>query len=211
MPSPSPRHWPWNGPRRNDLPESLPEAIRILCDERLVELRKAASAIVEPWRKTYQEGRETHRAGRVRRRAKSSRSSNRSEKTGYRQGAGTRSSSRSSHQAEPRRALANLLAMVEAKFHGICPNGTNGDWRQFWIARYRNMGGTRAVQAYLCPPRLVVSAIAVPVPVRERREQRRRGADESRTPSDRRSGHDTSSSPGGRPAPETKPSSASWR
>ena len=44
--------------RRTDLPESLPEAIRILCDERLVELRKAASAILEPWRQTYQEGRE---------------------------------------------------------------------------------------------------------------------------------------------------------
>ena len=49
--------------------------------------------------------------------------------------------------------------MIEAKFHGICPSGTNDAWGQFWIARYRNVGGTRAVQAYLCPPRRVVSAI----------------------------------------------------
>ena len=32
--------------RRSDLPESLPEAIRILCDERLVEVRKTAAAII---------------------------------------------------------------------------------------------------------------------------------------------------------------------
>ena len=144
--------------RRTDLPESLPEAIRILCDERLVELRKAASAIVEPWRETFQDGRELiaqaeydgaqifemlekERANRIQ------------------TGSWNKLVASLFPPAEWRRALANLLAMLEAKFHGICPNGENDTWGQFWIARYRNVGGTRAVQAYLCPPRLVVSAI----------------------------------------------------
>ena len=144
--------------RRTDLPESLPEAIRILCDERLVELRKAASAIVEEWRKTYQDGRvlvaQAEYDGEQvfdmleRERAH-----------GIQTGRWNTLVESLFSPAEPRRALANLLALIEAKFHGICPNGENDDWGQFWIARYRNVGGTRAVQAYLCPPRRVVSAI----------------------------------------------------
>ena len=145
--------------RRTDLPESLPEAIRILCDERLVELRKAASAIVEPWRKTYQKGRELIAQAEYDGRQVFE-MLERERANGIRTGRWNTLVESLFPPAEPRRALANLLAMLEAKFHGICPNGENDSWGQFWIARYRNVGGTRAVQSYLCPPRLVVSAIA---------------------------------------------------
>ena len=144
--------------RRTDLPESLPEAIRILCDERLVALRKAASAIVEPWRKTYQDGRELiaqadYDGALIFEMLEKERAN------GIPTGPWNKLVTSLFPPAKPRRALANLLAMLEAKFHGICPSGVNDTWRQFWIARYRNVGGTRVVQAYLCPPRLVVSAI----------------------------------------------------
>ena len=144
--------------KRTDLPESLPEAIRLLCDERLVELRKAASVIVEAWRKTYQEGRQLiaqaeYDGEQIFEMLEKERAN------GIQTGPWNKLVESLFPPAQPRRALANLLAMLEAKFHGICPNGTNGTWRQFWIARYRNVGGTRAVQAYLCPPRRVVSAI----------------------------------------------------
>ena len=143
---------------RTDLPESLPEAIRILCDERLVELRKAASAVVEAWRTTYQDGRQLitqaeYDGEQIFEMLEKERAN------GIQTGPWNKLVESLFPPAEPRRALANLLAMLEAKFHGICPNGTNDTWRQFWIARYRNVGGTRAVQAYLCPPRRVVSAI----------------------------------------------------
>ena len=144
--------------RRTDLPESLPEAIRILCDERLVELRKAGSAIVAAWRKTYREGRalvaeadddvvsmfetlEKERDHGI-------------DTLRWRRLVGSLFP-----RSQPRRALANLLAVIEAKFHGICPNGTGGVWGKFWGDRFRNAGGARAVQAYLSPPRLVVSAV----------------------------------------------------
>ena len=144
--------------RRTDLPESLPDAIRILCDERLVELRKAASAVVEAWRKTYQDGRQIVAQAqcdgkRIFKLLEKERAN------GIQTGRWNKLVASLFPPAQPRRALANLLAMLEAQFHGICPNGENDTWRQFWIARYRNVGGSRAVQAYLCPPRLVVSAI----------------------------------------------------
>ena len=144
--------------RRDDLPESLPEAIRILCEERLVELRKAASAIVEPWRKTYHEGRQLiaqaeYDGAHILEMLEKERAN------GIQTGRWNKLVESLFPPAEPRRALANLLAMLEARFHGICPNGTTDAWAQFWIARYRNVGGTPTVQAYLCPPRRVVSAI----------------------------------------------------
>ena len=144
--------------RRTDLPESLPEAIRILCDERLVELRKAASTIVEAWRKTYQEGRQLiaqaeYDGVQVFEMLEKERAN------GIQTGPWNKLVGSLFPPADPQRALANLLAMLEAKFHGICPNGTTDAWHQFWIAQYRKLGGARAVQTYLCPPRRVVSAI----------------------------------------------------
>ena len=144
--------------RRTDLPESLPEAIRILCDERLVELRKAASAIVGPWCETYREGRAIlaeaeHDGLQIFETLEREREC----------GIGTvrwRILVESFFpRSQPRRALANLLAVVEAKFHGICPKAYQGAWVNFWGNQFRKVGGVRVVQAYLCPPRLVVSAV----------------------------------------------------
>ena len=144
--------------RRTDLPESLPEAIRILCDERLIELRKAASMVVEAWRKTYHEGRQLiaqaeYDGKQIFEMLEKERAN------GIQTYAWNKLVESLFPPADPQRTLANLLAMLEAKFHGICPNGTKDTWRQFWIGRYRRVGGARAVQAYFCPPRRVVSAI----------------------------------------------------
>ena len=144
--------------RRTDLPESLPEAIRILCDERLVELRKAASAIVEAWCETYREGRalvaQAEHDG-----VAMFEMLDKERDPGLATMRWRRLVGSLFPRAEPRRALANLLAVVEAKFHGICPQATCDAWGKFWGDRFRNVGGVRAVQAYLCPPRLVVSAV----------------------------------------------------
>ena len=43
---------------RTDLPDSLPQAIRVLCEERLMELRQAASRVFEDWREKYLAGHE---------------------------------------------------------------------------------------------------------------------------------------------------------
>ena len=145
-------------PRRADLPESLPEAIRILCDERLVELRKAASAIFEEWRKTYQEGRE-FLAQAEHDGAHMFKMLEREREHGTHTMRWRRLVGSLFPRSQPRRALVNLLMVVEAKFHGICPKGTGGVWARFWVDRFRIAGGTEAVQAYFCPPRLVVSAV----------------------------------------------------
>ena len=144
--------------RRADLPESLPEAIRMLCDERLVELRKAASAILEEWRKTYEEGRKLlaqaeHDGVHMFKMLE------REREHGVHTARWRRLVGSLFPQSQPRRALANLLAVVEAKFHGLCPKATGDAWGKFWVDRFRIAGGTEAVQAYLCPPRLVVSAV----------------------------------------------------
>ena len=144
--------------RRADLPESLPEAIRILCDERLVELRKAASAIFEEWRKTYQEGRELL-AQAEHDGAHMFKMLEREREHGTHTMRWRRLVGSLFPRSQPRRALVNLLMVVEAKFHGICPKGTDGVWGKFWVDRFRIAGGTEAVQAYICPPRLVVSAV----------------------------------------------------
>ncbi|MYD94732.1 MAG: hypothetical protein F4Y02_13815 [Chloroflexi bacterium] len=144
--------------QRADLPESLPDAIRILCDERLVELRRAASAIVEAWRETYQQGcaliAEAEYDGL-----------HLFEMLEKERGHGVftmrwrRLVESVFPRSEPRRALANLLALIAAKFHGICPHPERDPWGSFWSVRYRDAGGVKAVRAYLCPPRLVVSAV----------------------------------------------------
>ena len=144
--------------KRPDLPESLPVAIRILADERLVALRMAASAIFEEWRKTYQEGRELlaeaeHDGLHMFKMLE------REREHGVYSVRWRRFVSSLFPPSQPRRALANLLTVVEAGFHGICPKGSDPVWKTFWLPRFRKVGGALAVQAYLCPPRLVVSAV----------------------------------------------------
>ena len=144
--------------KRPDLPESLPEAIRILADERLVALRMAASAIFEEWRKTYQEGRELLREAEHDG-LHMFKMLEREREYGLNSMRWRRLVSSLFPRSERRRALANLLAVVEAAFHGICPKGSDPVWETFWITRFRDVGGAEAVQAYLCPPRIVVSAV----------------------------------------------------
>ena len=144
--------------RRTDLPESLPEAIRILCDERLVEIRKAASTLVEAWRVTYREGRELvaqaeHEGAHMYEMLE------KEHEQGMETGPWRKLVGSLFPRSQPRRALANLLAVIEAKFHGVCPKSSGGAWGKFWGGRFRNVGGAQAVQAYLCPRRLVVSAL----------------------------------------------------
>ena len=64
-------------------------------------------------------------------------------------------------KAEPERALGNMLAVVKARFDGICPAGTKGEWGSFWVVQYRKMGGLPEIQAHLVPPRVVVSATVI--------------------------------------------------
>ena len=144
--------------RRTDLPESLPDAVRTLCDQGLVELRQAASTIFEEWRMTYQEGRELlaeaeHDGVHIFEMLEQER------EHGIETMRWRRLLASLFPRSQPRRALANLLAVVDAKFHGICPKATGDAWGRFWGERYRRVGGAQAVQAYLCPPRLVVSAV----------------------------------------------------
>ena len=162
---------------RTDLPESLPEAIRILCDERLVELRKAASAIFVAWCETYREGRALlaqaeHDGLHMFQMLEKER------EHGIETMRWRRLLASLFPMSQPRRALANLLAVVEAKFHGICPKATGDAWGKFWGDRFRNVGGARAVQAYLCPLEARRERGRVPLPLRERGELRCRAAHE---------------------------------
>ena len=144
--------------RRTDLPESLPEAILIICDERLVELRKAASAIVEAWRETYREGRalvaQAEYDGLHMFEMLEKEREHGIDTARWRRLVGSLFP-----RSQPHRALANLLAVVEAKFHGICPKASGDAWGKFWGGQFRKVGGAQAVQAYLSPPRHVVSAV----------------------------------------------------
>ena len=146
--------------RRDDLPGSLPEAIRILCEERLVELRRAASRVFEAWREKNEAGRkliegadypgeeifEMLEEGRT---------------TGVHNGRWKKLVSSIFPLAEPDRALGNVLALIEANFQGICPAGTGSEWGAFWVAVYRKIGGGPEIQAHLLPPRIVVSAVVI--------------------------------------------------
>ena len=146
--------------RRDDLPGSLSEAMRILCEERLVELRRAASLVFEGWRTKYEAGRKLIESAD----ANGEEIFNRL-KEGRRGGVHNQRWKRlvtaTFPNAEPERALGNLLALIEAKFQGICPLGTGAEWGSFWIAQYRKMGGGPEIQSHLLPPALVASAIAI--------------------------------------------------
>ena len=144
--------------KRDDLPASLPAAIAVLCEERLAEIRRAASETFEEWREHYLAGRDLIQSA---------------------QPSGeeivealTRERARGIHRREwknfvanifplsdPKRALANLLAIIDHEFNGICPYGTKSEWGTFWIAAYRKVGGIPRVQEYLFPPRRVTSAV----------------------------------------------------
>ena len=146
--------------RRDDLPSALPEAIRVLCEERLVELRRAASHVFEAWREKYEAGRKLIESAdatgeEIFKKLEEGR------KAGVHNNRWKRLLASTFPKAEPERALGNLLALLEARFQGICPHGIRAEWGSFWNAQFRKMGGLPEIQAHLVPPHLVVSAIVI--------------------------------------------------
>ena len=143
---------------RTDLPASLPAAIAMLCEERLTEIRKAAAETFEQWREKYLTARKLIREA---------------DHTGEHIHAElTRERAQGVHRRkwqdivsgffpskEPKRALANLLALIDHAFDGICPHGTKSEWGTFWMAQYRKLGGVHELQEYLFPPNRVTSAV----------------------------------------------------
>lgn len=140
--------------RRGDLPEALPDAIRVICEERLDVIREAASAVFVEWREQYVEGRRLLEAAEPGSkigdalRACSSR------------GARNRAVDRFFPRSDPELALANLASLVHAEQDGICPASRSHGKSQFWPKAYAKVGGKARVQSLLLPPRLVVSAVA---------------------------------------------------
>lgn len=145
---------------REDLPSALPDAIRVLCEERLVELRRAASRVFEAWREKYEAGRKLIASAdatgeEIFKRLEEGR------KAGVHSHRWRRLVASTFPKNEPKRALGNLLALIEARFQGICPHRTRADWGTFWIAQFRKFGGGPEIQAHLLPPRVAVSAIVI--------------------------------------------------
>ena len=147
---------------RDDLPPELPEAVRVLCEERLIEIRRAASEVFEDWRAQHLEGQtllsNTQYTGeQIAQLLESERSTGKGHQ-GYQR-------SRTVSDCFPVNArdecLGNLLALIKARHGGICPQATKHEWGQFWTHQYRKVGGKHHVQAFFLPPRVVVSAIVL--------------------------------------------------
>ena len=145
---------------RDDLPSGLPEAIRVLCEERLVELQMTASRVFETWRKKYETGRSLIESADATG-EEIFKSLQEGRKAGLLSARWKKLVAATFPKDEPERALANMLAVVEARFNGICPQGTKREWGSFWGAQYRKMGGLPEIQAHLLPPRVVVSAAVI--------------------------------------------------
>ena len=137
--------------RRSDLPDSLPEAIRVICEERLDALRRAMSEIFSDWHATYVGGKrvvdfpEEHPIG----------DSLRACATGHDWNTEV---SRLFPAAQPELALANAVRLVRDEHDGVCPVAVAANGSQFWRHVYGKVGGQQRVQQYLLPPRVVVSA-----------------------------------------------------
>ena len=145
--------------RRPDLPASLPAAIRVICEERLLALRRAASAVFEEWRKDYEWAR-----GEITRAPHSGADAFRMLEVVW--SSGNTSQGRATvARLFPRRdtttALRQLLALIDANFGGICPRNDSHPRSRFWEHAYRKVGGSPKVQALLAPTRQACSAVAV--------------------------------------------------
>ena len=146
--------------KRDDLPSALPAAIMVLCEESLIELRRAASRVFESWREKYEAGRKLIENAdatgeEIFKKLEEGR------KTGIHNNRWKKLLASIFPKAEPKRALGNLLALIETRFDGICPHGTQNAWGTFWVAQYRKFGGMPEVQEHLVPPHVVVSAIVI--------------------------------------------------
>lgn len=145
---------------RDDLPTELPDAVRVLCEERLEEVRRVASTVFEEWKDHYLRGQELvgnaeYSGGQISELLEAGRARDKGIH-GYRWG---RVVSSIFPANEPEKALAHLLALIDARHDGICPSSSKDEWGQFWSKQYRKVGGRDRVQAFLLPPRVVVSAV----------------------------------------------------
>ena len=142
---------------RTDLPDDLPGAVRTICEERLVALRRAASRAFEDWRETREWARNEialaqHSGAEIYSRLDRARRSD-----------GTLAwkpvVAELFPHGNPSLALRNLLALIDHQFHGICPQYDSHEWAYFWRGVYLKTGGNRRVQSLLCPTRLVCTAV----------------------------------------------------
>ena len=145
---------------RDDFPTELPDAIRVLCEERLEELRRAASTVFEEWKEHYLHGQVVvgnaeYSGGRIFGLFEKGRADDNGVH-GYRWG---RVVSSIFPAKEPEKTLAHLLALIDARHDGMCPSSSRDEWGQFWNKQYREVGGKDGEQAFLLPPRVAVSAI----------------------------------------------------
>ena len=140
--------------RRSELPEALPDAIRVICEERIDALREAASAIYVEWRRDYEQGK------RLLERARPGEEIGDALEARLSRGDRNKLVDRLFPRADPELAMANLLSLIRARHGGVCPAAASPGGGLAWGKAYAKVGGQRQVQRLLLPPRLVVSAVA---------------------------------------------------
>lgn len=141
---------------RDDLPDSLPEAIKILCDERLSDLHEASASEFSAWHSLFEEGRrlivEAPFPGREI--FEALQRSNASSKTQRYAAVRAKFFPRSDRDL----TLRSVLAVIEAGFGSCCPVAMGEEWGQLWRHIYALVGGVAYVQPRLAAPLSVVSA-----------------------------------------------------
>lgn len=140
--------------RRTDLPEALPDAIRVICEERLDVIREAASAVFREWREQFAEGKRLLEAAEPGSKIRDAL------RACAGRGAWNQEVARLFPHADREVALANLASLVRAEHNSICPLSNAPGTTRFWAHAYSKVGGKECVQRLLLPPRLVVSAVA---------------------------------------------------
>ena len=144
--------------RREDLPKNLPQAVCVICEERLTALRISASNIFESWRKRFELGQRLINSSSHNGNSSIYRTlqNERSNKSRYNWG---RTVSLLFPKQDTDLALRNLLTLIHEDFNGVCPSSATHEWGSFWTKMYTRLGGKDRVQAFLSPTHLVTSAV----------------------------------------------------
>lgn len=140
---------------RDELSDDLVEAMLEISCDRIDELRLKASIAFNAWKSKHQEGCELIRKATYS-----------GSKIAELLEDAQRGKSPESHRSLVNRlfplqnkelTLSNLLALITARYNGICPSySTTGS--QFWNKQYTKLGGVEEVSSYLLPTRMAVSA-----------------------------------------------------
>ncbi len=135
--------------RRTDLPDSLPEAIKVLCEERLSDVRAVAASAYTRWSSAYFEGRRLieealHSPAEIMEALNAALASSKLRALGA-------VSSKYFPKADRDASLRNVLALIDGSFSCVCPHTHNDKWGQFWSHVYSNIGGCGFVQQHLAP------------------------------------------------------------